>query len=79
MFHNRVLPISEEIMLRWRILVHEGRRTGPTFAQPDLIPAATALHYDLTFVTPNIRDFASLALRLINPWEIQTVPSSVLP
>jgi hypothetical protein len=28
MFAQRVLPITEEIMLKWRLLVEEGRKTG---------------------------------------------------
>jgi len=44
MFDQRVLPITEDIMLRWRLLVEEGRKTGYTFSQPDLIIAATAIH-----------------------------------
>ena len=51
MFDQRVLPITEEIMFRWRILVEEGRKAGHTFSQPDLIIAATALHHGFTMVT----------------------------
>jgi hypothetical protein len=36
MFNERVLQITEDIMLKWRLLVEEGRRAGHTFAQPDL-------------------------------------------
>ena len=44
MFNERVLQITEDIMLKWRLLVEEGRRTGHTFSQLDLIIAATAIH-----------------------------------
>ena len=37
MFAERVLEITEDVMLRWRILVEKGRRTGRTFSQPDLL------------------------------------------
>ena len=43
MFEGRVLPVCEEVMLRWRLLVEVGRKSGHTFPQPDLIIAATAL------------------------------------
>ena len=43
MFEGRVLPVTEEVMLKWRLLVEEGRKSGHTFSQPDLIIAATAL------------------------------------
>jgi toxin FitB len=45
MFGERVLQITEDIMLRWRLLVEEGRKTGHTFSQPDLIIAATPRSY----------------------------------
>ncbi|HXA17147.1 MAG TPA: PIN domain-containing protein [Thermoanaerobaculia bacterium] len=55
MFDDRVLAITEDIMLKWRLLVEEGRKTGHTFAQPDLMIAATALHHGLTVVSRNTR------------------------
>src|SRR5439155_26895757 len=50
MFEGRVLPVTEEVMLKWRLLVEEGRKSGHTFSQPDLIIAATALHHGMTIV-----------------------------
>jgi len=47
MFEQRVLPISEDIMFKWRLLVAAGRKSGHTFSQPDLIIAATGLHQGL--------------------------------
>lgn len=29
-FDQRILPITEDIMLRWRLLVEEGRKAGHT-------------------------------------------------
>lgn len=68
MFAYRVLEINEDVMLRWRVLVDQGRKTGRTFSQPDLIIAATALEYDMTLVTRNVKDFSGLSLKIINPW-----------
>ena len=51
MFNDRALPVTEDIMFRWRVLMEEGRKAGHTFSQPDLIIAATALHHGLTVVT----------------------------
>ena len=28
MFYQRVLPITEDVMLKWRLLVEEGRKAG---------------------------------------------------
>jgi predicted nucleic acid-binding protein len=51
MFDQRALAITEDIVLKWRVLVEEGRKTGHTFSQPDLIIAATAIHHGLSVVT----------------------------
>ena len=69
MFEGRVLPITEEIMLRWRLLVEEGRRVGHTFPQPDLIIAATAIEHNLTLVTRDRRGFDKVRIPIVNPWE----------
>ena len=70
MFAQRVLPVSEDIMFKWRLLVEEGRKSGHTFSQPDLIIAATALEHGLTVVTRNVRHFAGLGVQLFNPWDL---------
>jgi predicted nucleic acid-binding protein len=57
MFNDRVLPVTEEIMFRWRVLMEEGRKTGHSYSQPDLIIAATALQHGLTVVTRDRSDF----------------------
>jgi len=55
-------------MLRWRLLVEEGRKAGHTFSQPDLIIAATALQHGLTVVTRDTADYARARVPLLNPW-----------
>ena len=68
MFVQRQLPVSEDVMFKWRLLVEEGRREGHTFSQPDLIIAATALDNDLTIVTRDIRDYERAHVPVLNPW-----------
>lgn len=68
MFEGRILPVSEDVMLKWRLLVEDGRKSGHTFAQPDLIIAASGLHYGLTIVTRNTSDFTRTGAALFNPW-----------
>jgi hypothetical protein len=69
MFDRRVLQITEDIMLKWRLLVEEGRKTGHTFSQPDLIIAATAIHHGLTVVTRDRSDYDKAHARVVNPWD----------
>jgi toxin FitB len=68
MFEQRILPVTEDIMLKWRLLVEDGRRAGHTFSQPDLIIAATALQHGLTVVSRDTRDFAKARVAVFNPW-----------
>ncbi len=69
MFEQRVLPVSEDVMLVWRLLVEEGRKGGHTFLQPDLIIAATAAHHGLTVATRDVSEFARVKVPVLNPWE----------
>ena len=69
MFAGRVLPITEDIMLKWRLLLEEGRKRGHTFSQSDLIIAATALHSGLTVVTRDRSDYDKTGVPVLNPWE----------
>jgi toxin FitB len=68
MFAERVLPISEDVMLRWRLMVEEGRKAGHTFSQPDLIIAATAFHNGLTVVSRDVSDCRRARVPVFNPW-----------
>jgi toxin FitB len=68
MFEHRVLPISEDIMLKWRLLVDEGRKIGHTFSQPDLIIAATGQHHGLTIVSRDTSDYVKARVNVFNPW-----------
>ncbi|MGB8840045.1 MAG: type II toxin-antitoxin system VapC family toxin [Aliidongia sp.] len=68
MFDGRVLPVSEDIMFKWRLLVEEGRKVGHTFSQPDLIIAATGLQHGLTIVTRNTVDYEKARVPTFNPW-----------
>jgi toxin FitB len=69
MFEQRILPVSEDVMFKWRLLVEDGRKSGHTFTQPDLIIAATGLHHGLTVVTRDTSDYAKTRVALLNPWD----------
>jgi hypothetical protein len=68
MFDQRVLPVTEDIMFKWRLLVEDGRKAGHTFSQPDLIIAATALEQGLTVVSRDISDYERARVPVLNPW-----------
>ena len=68
-----MLPVSEDVMLKWRLLVEAGREVGHTFSQPDLIIAATALQHGLVIVSRDTSDFMRAGVGVFNPW-VDVVP-----
>lgn len=68
MFAGRVLEISEDIMVKWRLLVEAGRKVGHTFSQPDLIIAATARHHGLTVVSRDTAEYERAEVPVLDPW-----------
>ena len=75
MFENRVLPVSEDVMFKWRLLVEEGRKNGHTFSQPDLIIAATGQHHGLTVVSRDTAEYVKARVSVFNPW-LDSLPDS---
>jgi predicted nucleic acid-binding protein len=61
--------VTEDIMVQWRLMVEEGRKTGHTFSQPDLIIAATAIHHGLTVVTRDRSVYDRARVPVVNPWD----------
>jgi predicted nucleic acid-binding protein len=68
MFEQRVLPVTEDVMFKWRLLVEDGRQAGHTFSQPDLIIAAMALQHGLTVVSRDTSDYERARVPVLNPW-----------
>lgn len=72
MFEQRVLPICEDVIVKWRLLVEAGRQAGHTFSQPDLFIAATARHHGLTIVSRDSGEFRKAGAPVFNPWSEET-------
>ena len=68
MFEDRILPVSEDVMFKWRLLVEERRKAGHTFSQPDLIIAAAALCHGLTIVSRDTSDYERARAPVVDPW-----------
>ena len=68
-FAGRILPVTEDILLKWRSLMERGRKIGHTYSHPDLLLAATALQHGLTVVTRDRSDFDQSGVPVFNPWE----------
>ena len=73
MFDGRILQVSENILLEWRLLIEDGRKRGFTYSHPDVLIAATAAHHGLTMVTRNVGEFAAAGVAVIDPWTGHTI------
>ena len=60
-----MLPVSEDVMFKWRLMVEEGRKPRETFSQPELIIAAAAFH-GLVIVTRDSGDFRRAKVALFD-------------
>lgn len=72
MFDQRVLPVSEDVIFKWRLLLEDGRKDGHTYSQPDLMIGATALLHGLTVVTRDTSDYERARIPVLNPWRDET-------
>ncbi len=76
LFARRTLAVTEDVILRWRLMVEAGRRRGHTFGQPDLFIAATAAEAGLTVVTRDTTHFDAAGVPVFDPW---TGQSEIVP
>jgi toxin FitB len=68
LFAGRTLAVSEDVIVRWKTMVVEGRRRGHTFGQPDLFIAAIAALEDLIVVTRDSAEFIAAGVPSFDPW-----------
>src|SRR3984957_16842783 len=67
-FEGRILAVDTAVAQRCaRLHVPDPR------AERDALIAATAMVHGLTVVTPNVADFESVGVPLLNPWIVQQV------
>lgn len=69
LFEWRALPVTEHILLQWRLMIEAGRKRGHTFSHPDVLIAATAAQHGLTVVTRNTTEFVAAGVPTLNPWK----------
>ncbi len=68
MFADRVLDVTEDVLVKWRVMVEDGRKRGHTFSQPDLFIAATALVHGLTVVSRDTSEYEMARVAVHDPW-----------
>lgn len=69
-FSNRILPLTNEILVNWGRMLGEFEKTGIVRPAIDSLLEATALTYNLTFVTRNVKNFQKSQIKIFNPWDI---------
>jgi len=68
-FAGRVLPFDLDAAVAFAQMVVQREKMGRTIATADAQIAAICAAHGARLATRNIRDFASLDLQLINPWD----------
>lgn len=67
-FRNRVLEVSEDVVLTTLKLTAQSARRRQTLHFADSLIAATAHVHRLVVVTRNVKDFLNLSIPVLNPW-----------
>jgi len=68
-FAGRILPIDITVADRWGLLAAQTKAKGEPLSIIHGLLAATALHYNLTFVTRNIKDVIATGVATLDPWD----------
>jgi predicted nucleic acid-binding protein len=66
-FAGRILPVTRAVAKCWGELDGKCQRAGRRLGVADAMIAATALERGLTMVTRNVKDFADLGVKILNP------------
>ena len=69
LFAGRVLAVTEDSLLRWRLMLESRRKTGHTFSEPDLLIAALAALADLIVVSRDTSEFIAASVPVFDPWD----------
>jgi len=67
-FGDRVLSVDLKVADKWGYLMGRYKEKGKILPVIDGLISATALVYNLTIVTRNIKDFQIDGLEVLNPW-----------
>ena len=68
-FKGRILPITQSVADRWGQLDGVRQLKGAPLSMADGLSAATALEYNMSVATRNVKDFTGPGVSVFNPWE----------
>lgn len=69
LFAGRVLPVTEDVIVRWKTMVAAGQARRHTHSQPDLFVAAIAALEDLVVVSRDTAEFVIAGVPVFDPWK----------
>lgn len=69
-FSGRILPVDLAVADRWGHLAGRCKIRGVTLPVIDGLLAATALQYNLVFVTRNVKDVQGTGVDTLDPWDL---------
>ena len=67
LFGNRVLAITEDVIVRWKAMVVEGQKRRPTWTTRPVHAVIAALE-DLVVVTRDTGEFVAAGVPAFDPW-----------
>lgn len=68
-FGNRILAVDQAVAMLWGDIMATARRKGSGLKPMDGMIAATAMANHLTLATRNGKDFSTVDVALLNPWQ----------
>jgi predicted nucleic acid-binding protein len=68
-FAGRILTVDENVANRWGDFAGRAQTNGKPLSVIDGLLAATAVQHNLSLATRNIKDFESLGVSVVNPWQ----------
>lgn len=71
-FADRILPLTEDIVLEWRRIVKRQNRISIGLRRPDLFVVATARVHDLTVCARNSEGYRAAGASAFSPWRAMT-------
>lgn len=68
MFLDRIFPVDEDCLVRWRMLLSQLQRTRKPNPPVDILIAAIAIERGCGIATRDVRPFLATGLPLVNPF-----------
>lgn len=68
LFEDRVHEVSEDVLVRWILIIKEGSSRGHTYAHQDALIAAVAAVHQLVVITGDETHFVHAGVPTLDPW-----------